>query len=132
MEGTHSLAHKSLQVLRTLQAHISLKPSDVYTELYNKGDITVVFFPFPGVHEVASPVVGQEVAPLPHSSGTCRGDWLAMAEQSHILSHDFSMEVLHLEPCSRSNCFGCCCQLRKVLLHLSLSQLRLDQIFRYR
>lgn len=43
MEATHSLDYKSLQVLRTLQAHISLKPSDVYTELYNKGDSTAYF-----------------------------------------------------------------------------------------
>lgn len=43
MEATHSLACKSLQVLRTLQAHFSLKSSDVYTELYDNGDVTVVF-----------------------------------------------------------------------------------------
>lgn len=75
--------------------------------------ILALFF-LPGVHEAASPVVGQEVAPLPHSSGSGRGDWLAMTEQSLTLSHVFSMQVLHLEPRSRSTCFCCCCcQLRK-------------------
>lgn len=127
MEATHSLACKSLQVLRTLQ---SLLSSDVYTELYNKGDITV-FFSISWCVWSSQPCCGTGRGT---SALLCRYVQGWLAGHSWAVPHPFPrfQDVLHLQPPSRRTCFCCCCQLRKVLLHLSLIQLRLDQIFWYR
>ena len=43
---------------RTLKAHLSLKPSDVYTESFTTR-VMLLCFPFPGVYKVACPAAGR-------------------------------------------------------------------------